>query len=553
MVLEVLLEERLTTLQAAFHSLFGSRHQVGGDSSGAEVAGAAGGATGATTGAVVRLAEPDLLIDLLTATLAGRNLATATMLSAICGLENTLDAVSSAMQACLAAAAAKAKAKGGNVAQEEEEAALADNPLFGSLLAFMAQQLDVLVVDPKLFRMGKCWELLAVGVNRVLSAAARDLTATTAKSSSSQGAGLVSKKKQVQVATAAAHVAFVFIDGARILGLAKQEADHLEALVEGPTSVFHSAEAIANSSMTTAKPALVKACTVLVRMIKPGTVLSGAAASAGAGGNDDGDKEVNGDKGQGTGLDGEEAGGVELKMVSRGGRSSTINGLNEAFGTGDASSSSSASSNSADAEAEANDEDGPLALRRYFWEALESNPLVNNVISLRRFALVECLENSGNRTGPELGPGAGGELGVLGADGRGSVKIEWLDIVARMVQFVKIHNFDKDQSGCLRVFRILKNYLLKSRCDEVSGVEKDPADLKEQRRIDYFAKQDELVECGVVDIALTAIATHSPGSLEGALAEGAIDLLMELLNGLLSPPPSYCKGNCKHHTIYYSH
>jgi len=533
LVLEVLLEARLASLQTVFSTLFGQ--QAGGGTDG----GAASAAAVKAPPPPPSLSTPELLVDLLTATIAGRNLATATMLSAICSIESSLDALGTAMQASMPGLLEtfiehtqdeEKKDESADIRSKQEEA-LQQNQMFGSLLSFLAQQLDVLVVDPKLFRSERCWDLLAVGVNHILSAAAKTFNQTGGK-----GKSLVLDKKSEQVATAAARVAFVLIDGARSLGLTKKEAVHKAELSEAANSVFNSAKVIAGSAnkAKSSSPLLVKACTLLANLIQPGAVSAQVTKGTEAGEEQQEQEErKDGDDEEGS----DQVGGeveVKAKQIMPGSRpallrgaTSLMAGLGTSIGNLNPLVGGRGGSGSGVGGVD------PLVLRSYFSEALLSNPLINSVISLRRFALVECLESAGARTGPEAAkPQDNGEVaGVVGADGRGSLQIEWLDLVGRMVKYVRAHNFDKDQSGCLRVFRVLQNYLLKARCDGDRGDEKDPADLKEQPRIDYFAKQDSLVDAEVVDIVLMAITTHSPGSLEGALAEGAIDLLMELLNG----------------------
>jgi hypothetical protein len=436
------------------------------------------------------------LIDLLTATITGRNLTTATALSKLCGIEPTLETLARHMETM------KALSASGDFDRKAEEEMFLGNAGFGSLLQLLSQQLYVFVLDPKLFRMARSWNLVAVGVNRILSAAVShklELTKTTAK-----------------VAAAAASVAFTLVEGARNFGLLQQEAEHHLALIDGAESVLSSAVLISVSKdLVKSHPAFVSACVALADLLRPGSVGLGIVGGQGS-------SPYHGMSHQATeaGEDSEAAGDDPFGSIHVGlqwQRSTTLAGLSQAFTLPEEATLSPLMSQF--------EGDDPISMRRYFWEALASNPQLNSAISLRRFALVECLENAGNRTGP----GAAGT--VPGADGRGSVKIEWLDIVARMVEYVKMHNFDKDQSGCLRVFRVLQNYLLKSRSED-DGSERDPIDLKEQRRVEYYAKQDKLAKCGVVEIVLTAIATHSPNGPEGALAEGAIDVLMELHNGI---------------------
>lgn len=58
---------------------------------------------------------------------------------------------------------------------------------------------------------------------------------------------------------------------------------------------------------------------------------------------------------------------------------------------------------------------------------------------------------------------------VHGAKGPGSVQITWPMLVKRMVTFIELHNYDKDETNCLRVMRVLRSHLVKARSEEVKS------------------------------------------------------------------------------------
>ena len=92
-----------------------------------------------------------------------------------------------------------------------------------------------------------------------------------------------------------------------------------------------------------------------------------------------------------------------------------------------------------------------------------------------------------------------------------------------------MHNFDADESHCLRVLRVLRFYVLRSRSNE-SGEARDFDGLREGERKRYAEKQAALVARGAATAALTAVATHV-ANVEGNLADEALELLLEMTNG----------------------
>jgi hypothetical protein len=47
-----------------------------------------------------------------------------------------------------------------------------------------------------------------------------------------------------------------------------------------------------------------------------------------------------------------------------------------------------------------------------------------------------------------------------------AIKITWQAIVDRMVQYLKAHNFDKDESNCIRIVTAFRFHLVKARCTD---------------------------------------------------------------------------------------
>jgi hypothetical protein len=72
----------------------------------------------------------------------------------------------------------------------------------------------------------------------------------------------------------------------------------------------------------------------------------------------------------------------------------------------------------------------PAEACAYFFEALEANPEIKKLLSVRKFQLIDILETAQEQTGPRAKA-----KGVKGADGVGSVEITWGKITDRMVSF----------------------------------------------------------------------------------------------------------------------
>jgi len=107
-------------------------------------------------------------------------------------------------------------------------------------------------VDPKIFRADMTWLVFCVGCSRLLRALRTKCT-----------------PERAHAATAACHVATVFLDGSRSLGLKEKEAAMMHELVTGDTSLRASAEALSSSELHDAYPTLQKAAKRLAQVIDP--------------------------------------------------------------------------------------------------------------------------------------------------------------------------------------------------------------------------------------------------------------------------------------------
>jgi len=107
------------------------------------------------------------------------------------------------------------------------------------------------------------------------------------------------------------------------------------------------------------------------------------------------------------------------------------------------------------------------------------------------------------------------------------VQIAWGQLVKRMVRYAKAHNFDVDETSCIRVYNAFKNHLFKARSDENAEV-RYASDMDQEELAEYRRHQSALNEEGVTRVALDAISTHSSG-VEDNSGGVALDLLMELL------------------------
>jgi hypothetical protein len=422
---------------------------------------------------------------------------------------------------------------GGGMSVVDEEDALAGSKVFCALLDYLANQLEVLVIDPKVLRNERTWELVSVGCNRIAACAVRR-----------QLSGLTDEL--VFVADAACRVANIVVEGARSLGLSEHEGRHSGPIRTDDNSVLKSAHSIATNVFFNRKAKLRTTAHGLAHLIDPtvagldndggectptsdddnggaaerGQLSVAAAAGLAAGGGDD---DWEGGGGEGVQME-------EVASAGRGHRSASLTQLKEAFDPNAAAEKVKKSVVVRESEVgimsgiNYDDFVRPAGMRRYFHEALSHNTKVTQKLSARKFAMVEVLENA------HLATGSGGlERGVSGSDGQASITITFSDIVERMVKYVKQHNYDADEETGLRVFRTLTAFVLRGR-SRADGSAQELSELREKERLAYSGKQDLLMELGVVEVVLNAIATH-PANQEGNLADEGVELLMELLNG----------------------
>ena len=215
----------------------------------------------------------------------------------------------------------------------------------------------------------------------------------------------------------------------------------------------------------------------------------------------------------------------------------------------------------------------PAVLFDYFVEAISCNPKVNTRLLQRRFNLVTVMEDASHFTDPKgsqndhgadngegihafdaafeafdlvgsaftaIGDAVSEGVGLSQAQAEKSaneaphgVRIEWSQLVNRMVAFVKSHNYADDEMPCIRAHNLLRSHLEKARSDKTKGI-LDVMDMNEEKLNLFRSCQVNLDSRGVTAIALTAIATHAPGIPDNSAASGA-KLLYELM----------CSGNPK--------
>jgi hypothetical protein len=376
--------------------------------------------------------------------------------------------------------------------------------LFSALLEFLSLQLEVLVVDPKLFRMDKTWHVITEGVKVVLRAACNDLPKKNLTTES------------VLAVTAALKISTTFIDGSIQLGIRELEGDRAGVLLHDEDSVYKSAMTLATKGqddlrsalvnearesfiqyeMDTLKYAAVKLCNVM----DPSQPLDDGFDSGGDDDDEEGAAPLEVTEENTVALTSGN-GNVEMVAAHHHQRLSYYEDLKN----------SPVSSS-------------PQSMTKYFAEALSINPKLNRQLKARQFSLIKLLENIENNTG-EMGKAQG----VGGADGVGSASITWPMIVQRMQSYLNQHNHDRDETNCLRVLRVLRSHLVNARSEE-DGTTLSMWDLSDSRRQAYVEKQTSYVEHGVARICLTAIATH-PSNIEGNLADEGVEMLLEMTNG----------------------
>jgi len=299
-------------------------------------------------------------------------------------------------------------------------------------------------------------------------------------------------------------VAKTVLDGARSLGLLEKEKTFSAALRDDPDSLLKSALVLHDE---TPPSVLRKVTGDLAVLLDPTTVL----------------KEHQSSKGQ---LEEKDRLKSDTKAAAKGGshklRQAERKAERQSKKLGTTGDSGAALVAKIENVVEAALDPGPALALRMFHNALKENPLVKNKLEARKFELVKKLETAKESTGP-----SGATLGVHGANGVGSCEVSWEGLVARFVRYASAHNFDRDESTTLRIFKIFHAHLVKTRSNE-DGSPKDHMSENEQAK--YEDCQRKMVRYGVSDIALHAVATHAP-NVEGNLADEAIELLMEMMNG----------------------
>lgn len=147
----------------------------------------------------------------------------------------------------------------------------------------------------------------------------------------------------------------------------------------------------------------------------------------------------------------------------------------------------------------------PRSLLVLFKAAVEHNPEISQSVARSRFDLAEELE----------------------------AQEAWPRVVDRMLGYLEGHNFDADESSCIRILELLRSAILRERFD-AAGRRVAPGAADYDAMLDRLnAKQRCLDAQGVTLRALHAVATH-PVPQEGGLADHAIELLLELLRA--GPP-----------------
>jgi len=420
--------------------------------------------------------------------------------------------------------------------------------LEAALVAFLANQLESLVVDPKLFRLETTWALLCITIKQSLAVhagLARDPTpppsrgvdpsrglahlqkcSFSSNGSGGGGGGWRRSKAEQEAALAACQVARCMLDGARSLGLEELEEAHVNALRLDQDSLLVSAkELYANAP---AASDLMVAAGRLARTVDPATVLR----SRSIGGENNGEHPLSprgesearaGTKGMGGQNANRRKSKADLKKIAAAAQkkaekeAKVEKSLGLAAAPGDHKFIQEVNDKIADSPVP-----GCSRALGMFHESLVNNPRVKNKLESRKFELVKILENAADLTGKR-----GVMNGVLGAGAVGSVAISWDDICSRFVKFSAAHNFDKDESTTLRIFRIFRSHLVKAR----SNADGTPIEhMNEEQEAHYEECQRALAERGVAEVVVNAIATHAP-NVEGNLADEGIELLMEMMSG----------------------
>jgi len=177
------------------------------------------------------LAYPERFIDLFSATLQAHNLrAQAKLQQKGFRLEKTLHRLEQVTNDVLCSFGDAA------VPTSTKEDALLKSPIFTSAIGFMRIQMEVSVVDPKLFKDPATWTVLLTGVRFILNAAARNSAALPGK-------------KLIDIALSSCHVGLALLDGIHASGIMEEiEREHHNDLVGNEASVFESAFKVVTAS-----------------------------------------------------------------------------------------------------------------------------------------------------------------------------------------------------------------------------------------------------------------------------------------------------------------
>eukprot|EP00615_Pteridomonas_danica_P005853 CAMPEP_0114339576 /NCGR_PEP_ID=MMETSP0101-20121206/7817_1 /TAXON_ID=38822 ORGANISM="Pteridomonas danica, Strain PT" /NCGR_SAMPLE_ID=MMETSP0101 /ASSEMBLY_ACC=CAM_ASM_000211 /LENGTH=2941 /DNA_ID=CAMNT_0001472581 /DNA_START=113 /DNA_END=8938 /DNA_ORIENTATION=+ len=383
----------------------------------------------------------------------------------------------------------------GFITKIKEQEDIVDDAHLGEMLQLLALMMDILVVDPRIFRRKVVWEMVALVCGPLINRLGAVTIGKTRRS--------LEFKKRLNTTLAASKVAGMIIAGARSLGLLELEAQYeaeirtnADSILNTAYDIYHADVIAADKDSSQVLEALIdsidqrklgevakrrgRKSSIFEAVIKPVdeapksvlAVPSPLAVLGGGGGA--ADKPVD--------IDHVEEEEVDLSSI-------------EAY-------------------------EPPVTMLSNFSEALWNNPHIMNKLSARRFEFARKLENAELTTDPSnpknsnLPPYA--------------VKVTWVNIVDRMVRYVKAHNFDANEEHNIRIFNALRSSLLRARSTE-SGEVRDRGDLDDEEYEIYKNKQTFLDQRGVTAIVCTAIATHTAG-IEGNLADCGLELLQELLN-----------------------
>eukprot|EP00615_Pteridomonas_danica_P011890 CAMPEP_0114363634 /NCGR_PEP_ID=MMETSP0101-20121206/26762_1 /TAXON_ID=38822 ORGANISM="Pteridomonas danica, Strain PT" /NCGR_SAMPLE_ID=MMETSP0101 /ASSEMBLY_ACC=CAM_ASM_000211 /LENGTH=1145 /DNA_ID=CAMNT_0001510471 /DNA_START=4503 /DNA_END=7937 /DNA_ORIENTATION=+ len=461
--------------------------------------------------------------------------------------------------------------------RKKREELLLSNNHFTSLIILLAHQLRCLVIDPRLYRNHDMWRVLTDAVGLLLSGFANDIEKPFIQS-------VYNKiKKATPFIIPCLRIIFDFVSGAHRMGASDALVTY-DAPLKGdpklvPSSIFASLKRIRyvlDHSDTSRKEnlpdeLLLKQEVLLITTRKLQYTLVPSSQEE-----HEEDVEVmlhkhedDPNNGGGGGMS-NETGGLRGSVASRLLNKRTSVDLDEPHG----GHGGHGQKESLNLEYET-----PAQLLSYFVETLTLNKKIKEKLLSRRFEFLGILEDAHKRTRPigekdpdeeddgdhqfndflagagVIGHGLGDAFALAGnavntiGDAVGDavdrvvdvvgqsntpefekpkngVKISWSMIVDRLVEFTKAHNFDKDESNIIRVHNVFKNHILKSRSDGNRVLETSDMD---SHQIDVYREvQASLDEKGVTQIALMAIATHTPG-LRNTAAVSAIELLQEML------------------------